>query len=116
MLIQTRRAIDGLKAAGFDRSEFRVRTPLNRTTGEYKPTEIYLHADNNKQLAHVLFLLEQDFDVTVYAIDGFTTIDVKLGNGQLSTHNFVDNISVTTAWNGRKWSYNPRTMETVEVA
>ena len=93
MLEQTRRAIEGLKAAGFERGEFRVRTPMNRRR-EYEETEIRICASREKQVAAIPALAEQGFVVTRYiGADGFEfypSVRRGYGGGRVDVIRFAE--------------------------
>ncbi len=96
MLEQTRRAIEGLKAAGFERSEFKVRTPRN-SRKEYEDTVITIYASREKQIAAIPALLASgDFDVIRYfRADGFEFYpSVRDGSGELTEYRFAEDGTV----------------------
>ena len=72
MLIQTRDAINSLKAAGFKRNEFRVRTERRRfihlaqEVVEYGDAIITIWANRERQLSLVDAMIENGLDVILY--------------------------------------------------
>ena len=97
MLEQTKRAIAGLKAAGFERSEFKARTP--KRNGYWGRAEISIEAPREKQIAAIPALLATgDFDVTrYYRADGFEYYPtIQDGSGQLTEIRFAEDGAVTS--------------------
>ena len=96
MLEQTKRAIEGLKAAGFKRGEFKVRTP--KRGGYWGRVEISIDAPREKQIAAIPALLEQGFDVTrYYRADGFEYYpSIEDGTGKLTEIRFAEDDTVAS--------------------
>jgi hypothetical protein len=65
-LEQTKRTIATMKAAGFKRDEYSVRTPLDRKRGEYKSTVINLRCRFDPTRHDVQKLVDGDLEVTQY--------------------------------------------------
>jgi len=63
MLTQTRDAVNALKAAGFARKEFRVRTPYDNRIGGWGDTQIVIWASTERQLELVAEMLAAGLDV-----------------------------------------------------
>jgi hypothetical protein len=68
MLPQTRRAVDALKEAGLDRSQFRIRTPWKEGKGSGKTTIVLLCTYG--QIVPYLKKLAKTFRVVVTVFDG----------------------------------------------
>ncbi len=68
MLVQTRRAVEALKEAGLERSQFRIRTPWREGKGCGKTTIVLLCPYG--QTAPYLQKLAKSFKVVVTIFDG----------------------------------------------
>jgi hypothetical protein len=68
MLPQTRRAVEALKEAGLERSQFRIRTPFEQGKGYGKTTIVLLCP--YAQTAPYIPKLAQSFKVVVTILDG----------------------------------------------
>ncbi len=69
MLPQTRRAVEALKEAGLERSQFRIRTPWKQSIKGYGDTTIVLLCPY-VQIAPYIQKLAQSFKVVVTIFDG----------------------------------------------
>jgi len=88
-LEQTKRAIAALKAAGFSRDEFRVRTPYLGDDRGWGDTVIVLLATKSKQIALVPAMVAQGLSVTRwfdYDEREMTPLVQIAGKGELSEH------------------------------
>lgn len=65
MLAQTKRMIEALKAAGYQRKEFRVRTPYDHDLGGYGATEIIVWASKERQMALLDAVLANGINATI---------------------------------------------------
>ncbi len=64
MLIQTKRAIDTLKAAGLKRDSFRVRTPLDRKVMAYTTTKITVYGKIDPAIVDIKMIVDAGYNVT----------------------------------------------------
>src|SRR5437016_3506787 len=69
MLPQTRRAVEALKEAGLERSQFRIRTRWKQSIGDYEPPVINVLC-SYAQLAPSIQKLALHFKVIVAVLDG----------------------------------------------
>lgn len=107
MIIQTKRAVNALKQAGFNRSDFRVRTPCKN--GEYQKTEISLFVPGYRALAYVLpMLATKELDVIIHVLqprfengDPRYYVHVQPGKGRLETFDFINRVHVAY---GKAWT------------
>jgi len=81
---QTQQAIEALKACGFSRKQFNVRTPCHR--GEYQDTQILLMAPKETQLAALKSMADHGLAVTVYTVPSkdhtsYPTLSLAAGRG-----------------------------------